>query len=203
MAPDVWGWRGRGDSCGAASPNTKMLAGRNAVGGPSTRGAVWGSTQTALLGSLLAHSRSWEDLPCCPVESIKELFMSHLGWRSSSQGNVCAQSCIFALLSPKSGRAADHNSCGELEFPEAPDRVANHIWEENLSVFFTSCHRKISAGGMLPGPCIPQPETVQPRPAPRASLAQGFGLLSLVAMPLPKAMVIPPAVTPPRGCLNW
>jgi len=36
----------------------QTLAGRNAVGGPSTRAAVWGSTQTALPGALLAHSRS-------------------------------------------------------------------------------------------------------------------------------------------------
>lgn len=89
----------------------QMLAGRNVVGGPSTRGAVWGSTQAASPGSLLTHSRSGEDLPCCPVENIKEAFMSHFGWKSLSQGNVCAQSCTFASLSPKSWRAAAY-SCG-------------------------------------------------------------------------------------------
>lgn len=36
----------------------QMLERRNVVGGPSTTGAVWGSTEIALPGSQLAHSRS-------------------------------------------------------------------------------------------------------------------------------------------------
>lgn len=122
MAPDVWDWRGRGDSCGAASLNTQMLAGRNAVGGPSTRGAVWGSTQTALPSSLLAHSRSWEDLPCCPVENTKEVFKSHLGWRSS-QGKCLCSELHLCFTVTKIRQGSWLQQLQGLEFPKLPDRV--------------------------------------------------------------------------------
>lgn len=42
--------------------------------------------------------------------------MSCLGWRFLSEGNGCAQSCVFPSLSPKSGKAAGYKSCRGWSF---------------------------------------------------------------------------------------
>lgn len=88
-------------------------------GAAPAQGVLCGAARRPLCQALSSPTQGHEKTFLLSSGKYQGTVKSHLGWRSLSQGSVCAQSCIFASLSPKSGSVADHNSCGELEFPKA------------------------------------------------------------------------------------
>lgn len=115
VVPDVRGWKGRGDSCGAAPHRCWW---KESCGRPA-QGDLCGAAHRPCASALLTHSGRRRP-PCCPLENTRETFSVPLRLEILVRQGMSAPSCVFASLSP---------GCNSWEGrrPKASDRVANHI----------------------------------------------------------------------------
>lgn len=214
VVPDVRGWKGRGDSWGAAPHRCwwKENCGRPA------QGDLCGAAHRPCASALLTHSGRRRP-PCCPLENTREMFLSHLGWRSllDRECLLRAVSLLHCHLAATAGRAGDLRllTGWQIIFEKRICQFSSVFVTERSSLL-SAAPRAVHPTARLCSPVLPQVPALGELPwhicpnhtrlelcsYPRSCSSHLFRLQKEFAL-VPPAAQAPSAVSAPSACSSF